>query len=188
MLPTVRPTALEGVVIVAPVPFRDERGFFVETYRRTFFHQLGLPAEFVQENHSRSRRGVLRGIHYQDLRQPMAKLVRCTRGRIFDVAVDLRVGSPTFGHWVGVVLDDETLQQLFVPVGFGHAFVVLSDEADVEYRCTGYYSPEAEGAIAWNDPDLGIEWPIQDPILSPRDRQAISLAKYLQRPAFYYSA
>ncbi|MCS6800396.1 MAG: dTDP-4-dehydrorhamnose 3,5-epimerase [Chloroflexota bacterium] len=186
MRTTVIPTSLDGVVIIEVDYFRDDRGFFIETYRRSLFAELGLPTDFVQDNHSRSRRGVLRGIHYQDMRAPMGKLVRCTRGAIWDVIVDLRFGAPTFGRWTAVQLDDETLRQVYIPVGFGHGFAVLSEVADVEYRCTGYYAPEAEGTIAWNDPELAIPWPIAQPILSARDQRGITLAEYRRQPAFSY--
>lgn len=186
MRTTILPTSLDGVVIIETDYFRDERGFFIETYRRALFAELGLPTDFVQDNHSRSRQGVVRGIHYQDLRAPMGKLVRCTRGAVWDVAVDLRLGSPTFGQWTAIQLDDETLRQVYVPVGFGHAFAVLSEVADIEYRCTGYYAPEAEGTIAWNDPELAIPWPIEQPILSARDQRGLTLAEYRRQPAFHY--
>ncbi len=133
-----RKTELEGVVVVEPEVHRDDRGYFLETYQRQQFAQAGLPVEFVQDNHSRSRHKVLRGIHLQDRSAPMGKLVRCTSGSILDVAVDLRVGSPTFGKWVSVELSQEHLRELMVPAGFGHAFVTLSDWADVQYKCTGY--------------------------------------------------
>lgn len=182
------PTKLEGVVVVETDFVRDERGFFIESYHRRRYREHGLGAEFVQENHSRSRRGVLRGIHFQDMSAPLAKLVRCTAGRIFDVAVDLRAGSPTFAQWVGVELSVENMKQLFVPVGFGHAFLTLSDTADVQYRCTNYYAPAAEDCIAWNDPDIGIEWPLEgQPTLSARDAKGRRLREYLDRPAFSYS-
>lgn len=140
----------------------------------------------MQDNHSRSARGVLRGIHYQDMTAPMGKLVRCTAGRILDVAVDLRAGSPTFGKWFATELSDDTQRQLLVPVGFGHAFLTLTDSADVQYKCTGYYARQAEGALRWNDPDLKIDWPIRDPIVSQKDEHAPTLKEYLARPAFQY--
>lgn len=181
------PTKLDGVVIVDTDFVRDERGFFIETYHKRRFAEHGLDYGFVQDNHSRSGRGVLRGIHYQDLTAPMAKLVRCTLGCVFDVAVDLRVGSPTFGRWIGVELSAQNMTQLMVPVGFGHAFLTLSDVAEVQYKCTGYYTPSAEACLAWNDPDIGIEWPTSTPpILSARDREGVSLKQYLQNPAFTY--
>lgn len=182
----ITPTALDGVVVVTPNVFGDERGFFQETYHAEKFAALGLPTDFVQDNHSRSKRGVVRGLHYQDLRAPMAKLVRCTAGKLLDVAVDLRVGSPTFGMWVGVELSADNHRQLFVPAGFGHGFVVLSEYADLQYRCTNFYAPETEGAVLWNDPAIGIDWQIDEPILSARDQQAQTLAEYLEHPAFHY--
>ena len=181
------PTALEGVVIVETAFARDERGFFIESYHRQRYVEHGFTDPFVQDNHSRSRGGVLRGIHYQDLSAPMAKLVRCTAGRIFDVAVDLRVGSPTFGRWVGEELSDDNMKQLFVPVGFGHAYLTLTETADVQYRCTNYYTPPAERCLAWNDPDIDAAWPILSaPVLSARDAAGMSLREYLQHPAFRY--
>ncbi len=182
----ITPTALEGVVIVDSPVVVDERGFFMETYHERKFADLGLPTNFMQDNHSRSKYGVLRGLHYQDERAPMAKLIRCTLGRIFDVAVDLQVGSPTFAQWVGVELTAANFRQLLVPAGFGHGFVVLSDVAEVQYRCTNVYAPSTEGAVRWNDPEIGIEWPISDPTLSARDQQAATLAEYRDQPAFIY--
>ncbi len=179
-------TNLDGVLIVETECARDERGFFLESYHRRRFAEHGIGAEFVQDNHSRSARHVLRGIHYQDMTAPMDKLVRCTFGRILDVAVDLRAGSPTFAQWVAVELSAANVKQLFVPRGFGHAFLTLSDAAEVQYKCTGYYAPAAEGAVAWNDPDVGVAWPVSDPIISARDSRAMSLADYLRHPAFAY--
>lgn len=163
------PTELEGVVLIEPQVHPDSRGFFVETFRRTWVDELGLGVEFVQENHSRSVGPVLRGIHMQ---AGQAKLVRCARGRIWDVAVDLRDGSPTYGKWEAHELDDESHRQLFIPDGFGHGFCVLSDEADLVYLLSDYYDPGRERGIAWDDPALAIEWPLSDPILSERDRSA----------------
>lgn len=167
---------------------RDDRGFFLESYHKRQFADAGITSEFVQDSHSRSMRGVLRGIHYQDLSSPMAKLVRCTAGRILDVAVDLRAGSPTFGSWYGVELSDENMAELLVPVGFGHAFLTLSDSADVQYKCAGFYTPAAEGGVHWNDPEIGVNWPIKPPIVSARDAGALSLREYRQNPAFHYRA
>lgn len=183
---TLVPTALEGVVILVTEYARDERGFFIETYHRQRFAELGISLDFVQDNFSRSRAGVLRGLHYQDMTAPMAKLVRCTRGAIFDVAVDLRVGSPTFGRWTGVELTEDNQYQLLIPVGFAHGFAVLSPIADVQYKCTNYYVPAAEGAVAWNDADIGVRWPVTEPVLSSRDQSAPTLQQYLQRPAFHF--
>ena len=183
---TVTKTELEGVLVVDSTVFRDERGFFLEAYHRQRYAEAGVDCEFVQENHSRSGAGVLRGIHYQDLSAPMAKLVRCTLGAILDVAVDLRLGAPTFGRWVGVELTAENARQLFVPVGYGHAFLVLGEAAEVQYRCRGYYAPAAEGAVRWDDPEIGVRWPVGNPVLSARDRAAPTLAQYREKPAFRY--
>ncbi len=180
------PTKLSGVVIIRTDFFRDERGYFIENYHKQRFVEHGITDEFVQDNHSRSGERVLRGIHYQDMTAPMGKLVRCTEGRIFYVVVDLRVGSPTLGQWVGVELSADNQDQLMVPVGFGHAFAVLSPFAQVAYKCTGYYTPSAEGTIRWDDPDLAIDWPVRDPILSGRDRGGMSFQEYLKRPAFRF--
>ncbi|MFZ5723713.1 MAG: dTDP-4-dehydrorhamnose 3,5-epimerase [Pseudomonadota bacterium] len=163
-------TPLPGVLLIEPKVFGDERGFFVETYRESLLRDAGIAAAFVQDNHSRSRRGVLRGLHYQ-LVQPQGKLVRVSRGSVFDVAVDVRAGSPTFGRWYGAVLDDEQHRMMYVPPGFAHGFCVLSDVADFIYKCTDYYHPASEQGIAWNDPDIGIEWPDMGvaPMLSAKD-------------------
>ena len=169
-------TRLEGVVLLEPAVHGDERGFMVETYRRDAWAEQGVDVEFVQHNHSRSAKGTLRGLHFQT--DPgQAKLVRCARGAILDVAVDLRRGSPTFGQWEGHVLDDQSHRQLFVPIGFGHGFAVLSDVADVAYLLSSLYDPETESGIAWDDPDVGVEWGVQDPLLSERDKTAPRLAE-----------
>ncbi len=178
------PTALSGVVIIRTDAVRDERGFLIESYHKERFAAHGIPDEFVQDNHSRSGANVLRGIHYQDMTAPMGKLVRCIEGTIFDVAVDLRVGSPTCGCWVATELSAETMHQVYLPPGFGHAFLALTDAVQVQYKCTGYYTPSAEGTIRWDDPDLAIAWPSRTPILSERDRTAMSFREYLARPAF----
>lgn len=170
-------TRLDGVVAIEPRVFGDERGFLLESYSAGAWRELGVDAEFVQENHSRStQRGTLRGLHFQTS-PGQAKLVRCVRGAIFDVAVDLRRGSPTYGQWEGHVLDDVTHRQLWVPVGFGHGFQVLSDVADVAYKLTSLYDPATESGIAWDDPDVGVEWPLGDPLLSERDKEAPRLAE-----------
>jgi dTDP-4-dehydrorhamnose 3,5-epimerase len=169
-------TKLEGVVLLEPEVHGDERGFMVETYRRDLWAELGVDVEFVQQNHSRSSRGTLRGLHFQTA-PGQAKLVRCPRGAIFDVAVDLRRGSPTYGVWEGHVLDDESHRQLYVPVGFGHGFAVLSEVADVAYQLSSVYDPATESGIAWDDPDVGVEWQVSDPLLSERDRSAPRLAE-----------
>jgi dTDP-4-dehydrorhamnose 3,5-epimerase len=168
------PTEIDGVVLIEPDVHGDERGFFVETFRASELGELGIDSEFVQENHSRSGERVLRGIHMQ---RGQAKLVRCARGAIFDVAVDLRPDSPTYKRWEGYELDDVTHRQLFIPDGFGHGFCVLSVEADVLYRVSSYYDPDLETGIAWDEPEIGVRWPISDPILSERDRNAPRLAQ-----------
>jgi dTDP-4-dehydrorhamnose 3,5-epimerase len=169
-------TKLDGVVLVEPQVFGDERGFMLESFRREDWSRLGVDVEFVQHNHSRSAKGTLRGIHFQT--EPgQAKLVRCVRGEILDVAVDLRRGSPTYGQWEAHVLDDVKHHQLFVPVGFGHGFAVLSDVADVAYQVSSYYDPATESGIAWNDPDIGVDWRVDEPLLSERDKRAPRLAE-----------
>ncbi len=179
-------TELDGVLIVEPDLFRDERGFFLESYHQARYADHGITCTFVQDNHSQSRQGVLRGLHYQDMSVPMAKLVRCSQGSILDVAVDLRLGSSSFGRWVAVELSADNARQLFVPVGFGHGFLTLSPVAEVQYKCSGYYNPAAEGAVRWDDPQLAISWPITEPIISPRDQAALSLAQYAEHPAFVF--
>jgi dTDP-4-dehydrorhamnose 3,5-epimerase len=169
-------TKLDGVVLLEPEVYGDERGFLLESFSRAEYSELGIEVDFVQDNHSRSGAHILRGIHFQT--EPgQAKLVRCGRGRIWDVAVDLRRDSPTHGQWEGYELDDVAHRQLFVPVGFGHGFCVLSDIADVLYKVSSYYDPETESGIAWDDPDVAIEWPISEPQLSERDRTAPKLAE-----------
>lgn len=179
-------TEIPEVLLIEPRVFRDQRGFFFESYNERSFTRFGIVSRFVQDNHSCSERGVLRGLHFQDLRAPLGKLVRCTRGAILDVAVDLRVGSPTFGRSVARELTAENARQLWVPVGFGHGFATLSEVAEVQYKCTGFYVPERESAIKWDDPELAIEWPIAAPIVSARDAAAMSFATYRERPAFRY--
>lgn len=177
-------TDLPDLVIVDVDHFSDERGFFMETWNRREFAEAGLDLDFVQDNHSRSSRGVLRGLHYQDMTAPLGKLVRCTLGAIYDVTVDIRTGSPTFGRWFGIELTAENKRQLYVPAGFAHGFATLSEVAEVQYKQTGYYVPSAEGVLIWNDPEVGVRWPIQDPTLSRRDQQGMSLQEYLKNPAF----
>jgi dTDP-4-dehydrorhamnose 3,5-epimerase len=169
-------TELEGLVLIEPEVHGDERGFLVETFRAETWRELGVDAEFVQDNQSRSGRGILRGLHFQTS-PGQAKLVRCLRGRIFDAVVDLRRDSPTFGRWEGHDLDDEAHRQLYIPVGFAHGFCVLSETTDVTYKLSSYYDPATEAGIAWNDPDIGVEWPLDDPILSERDQAAPRLAE-----------
>jgi dTDP-4-dehydrorhamnose 3,5-epimerase len=184
------PTALPGVVLVEPGAHKDERGFFCETYRGEWHAELGLDeqARFVQDNHSRSSRGVLRGMHFQ-VGDGIAKLVRCARGRIFDVAVDLRRGSPTYARWYGAELDDENMRALLVPVGFAHGFCVLSEVADVIYKQTGYYDPDLERGIAWNDDQVAIEWPLPtgEMIVSPRDAEAPPLRELADELPFVFA-
>ena len=170
------PTRLDGPVLLRPAVHGDERGFFQETYRRSTFTELGIPDEFVQDNHSRSRRGVVRGMHFQ-VGRGMSKLVRCARGEILDVVVDVRRESPTFGEWEAHTLDDTEHLQLYVPVGFAHGFCVVSEVADVVYKCDAYYDPDAERAINHRDPDVGIEWPEIDLTPSARDAAAPRLSE-----------
>jgi dTDP-4-dehydrorhamnose 3,5-epimerase len=167
---------LDGPIVISPTVHADDRGFFVETYRASVWREAGVDVEFVQDNHSRSRRGTLRGMHFQTS-PGQAKLVRCARGRILDAMVDLRRASPTFGRWEAVTLDDESMRQVFVPVGFAHGFCVLSEEADVVYKCSAYFDPATEAALAYDDPDVGIEWPDLELIVSERDRTAPRLAE-----------
>jgi dTDP-4-dehydrorhamnose 3,5-epimerase len=175
----VRPTAIPDVLVVEPPAFRDERGFFMESFnRRKLEAVLGRSLEFVQDNHSLSARNVLRGLHYQ-LPRPQAKLVRAIRGEVFDVVVDLRQGSPTFGRWVAEVLSAENRRQLWIPEGFAHGFLVTSEQAEVHYKITEYWYPEYDRCIRWDDPALAIAWPLgaAAPILSPKDAAASSLAE-----------
>ena len=169
------PTDIDDVVLLEPDVHGDERGFLVETFRRESARELGIDCDFVQENHSRSVGPILRGIHLQE---GQAKLVRCVRGAIWDVAVDLRPDSPTYRRWEGHELNDSNHRQLFVPAGFGHGFCLLSHDADVVYKLSDYYDPAREGGIAWDDPEIAIEWPISDPKLSDRDKQAPRLAEF----------
>lgn len=171
-------TAIPDVLILEPRVFGDERGFFMESYNARRFEEItGLRREFVQDNHSRSRQGVLRGLHYQ-VQQAQGKLVRVTAGEVFDVAVDIRRSSPTFGKWVGAILSGQNHRQMWVPEGFAHGFVVLSDTADFLYKTTDYYAPEYERCILWNDPEIGIEWPLGvQPTLSAKDQVGKRLAE-----------
>lgn len=165
------PTDVEGALILEPKVYGDSRGFFMESWNRRTFADIGLDIDFVQDNHSRSGRGVLRGLHYQ-LKQPQGKLVRVTSGAVFDVAVDLRRSSPTFGRWAGVILSAENQRMFWVPSGFAHGFLVLSESADFLYKASDYYAPEQEQSILWNDPDLAIDWPlagIPEPLLAAKD-------------------
>jgi dTDP-4-dehydrorhamnose 3,5-epimerase len=170
------PTKLDGVVLIEPQVHGDSRGFFVETFAREEWAALGVDADFVQQNHSRSSRGTLRGLHFQTS-PGQAKLLRCARGQILDVAVDLRKDSPTYSQWEGHVLDDEKHHQLFVPIGFAHGFVVLSGVADVCYQVSSLYDPTTEAGIAWDDPEVGVDWQVEEPLLSERDKTAPRLAE-----------
>jgi dTDP-4-dehydrorhamnose 3,5-epimerase len=182
-MPQRLPTKLDGVVLLEPTIHGDARGFMVETFSRDAWAEHGVEVEFVQHNHSRSSKGTLRGIHFQT--EPgQAKLVRCARGEIIDVAVDLRRDSPTYGDWEAHVLDDVRHRQLFVPVGFGHGFAVLSDEADVTYLVSSLYDPLTEAGIAWDDPDVGVDWQVEEPLLSERDRQAPKLSEVAETLPF----
>jgi len=177
----VRETALPGVLVVQPRVFRDARGFFVETWHEQRYAEAGIGAHFVQDNHSRSVRGTLRGLHWQE-RRPQGKLVRVIEGEIFDVAVDIRPDSATFGRWVGVHMAADDFTQLYIPPGFAHGFSVTSDVAQVVYKCTDYYDPEGERGVIWNDPDIGIVWPdAGDLLLSERDRRHPTLRQAFGR-------
>ena len=176
----VETTPIPGLEIVRHQVFEDERGFFMEAFRRDEFERLGLPAEFVQLNHSRSARGVLRGLHFQ-WDPPMGKLMRVTHGTAFLVAVDVRKGSPTLGKWFGTEVSAQDKRQIWAPAGFARGFCVLSESAEIQYLCTGIYNQQGESGILWNDPAIGIEWPIAEPVLSQKDRDAQTLARWLER-------
>tara|TARA_R110002096_G_scaffold416576_2_gene619434 strand:- start:275508 stop:276044 length:537 start_codon:yes stop_codon:yes gene_type:complete len=168
-------TDIEDVLIIEPKLFGDKRGFFMETFSAERYRKMaGIDTDFVQDNHSRSQRGVLRGLHFQKS-NPQGKLVRVVGGEVFDVAVDIRKNSKSYGNWIGVILSAENKRQLWVPPGFAHGFVTLSETADFEYKCTEYYNPEDEGCLAWNDDTVGIDWPIKNPTLSEKDALGISL-------------
>jgi len=177
---------LPGVRVIEPDVYTDERGVFLETWNARDYGKHGLDVAFVQDNLSRSRRHVLRGLHFQNPR-PQGKLISVLKGEVYDVVVDIRAGSDTFGEWEGTVLSAENARQLYVPEGFAHGFVVTSEEALFHYKCTDFYHPEAEGVIRWDDPALGIEWPVDDPILSDRDRTAPSLEELSSR-SFAFNA
>ncbi|HDG98329.1 MAG TPA: dTDP-4-dehydrorhamnose 3,5-epimerase [Desulfobacterales bacterium] len=160
---------ISDVILIEPEVFSDERGFFMETYKYSEFSAFGIKEHFLQDNHSRSAKWVLRGLHYQNPPKAQGKLVRVVLGEVFDVVVDIRKGSPTYGKWVGVVLSSENKRMLYIPPGFAHGFCVLSDVAEVLYKVTEEYAPECEAGIIWSDPEIGIQWPIKNPILSPKD-------------------
>jgi dTDP-4-dehydrorhamnose 3,5-epimerase len=172
---------LEEVVVVVPQAYRDERGFFMETYRTDQFEKLGLPTKFVQDNQSFSRKGVIRGLHFQ-WDPPMGKLMRVTRGTAFLVAVDIRKGSPTLGKWAGLEVSSENMKQVWAPAGFARGFCALTEEVEVQYKCTAIYSSKAESAIRWDDPGIGIDWPQKDVLLSTKDREAGTLTDWLASP------
>lgn len=175
----VTPTAIDGVLVLEPKVFGDERGFFLESFnQRSFDQAAGAGFTFVQDNHSRSAKGVLRGLHYQEGEHAQGKLVRVAQGSVFDVAVDIRPASPTFGRWFGVELTAANQKQLWIPPGLAHGFVVLSDSADFLYKATGYYAPAAERSLRWNDPEIGIDWPLagESPLLSAKDEAAPGLS------------
>lgn len=175
----VQKTPIDGLLVIEPQVFGDERGFFIETWQAARYEEAGIEGDFVQDNHSRSRRGILRGLHYQ-IQNPQGKLVRVTDGEVFDVAVDLRRSSPTFGQWHGVILSASNHRQFWVPPGFAHGFYVLSESADFNYKCTNYYSPDYERSLQWDDATVGIEWPLVDgesPQLSQKDAAGLPLSE-----------
>ncbi len=167
-------TGIEGVLVIEPQIHGDERGFFLETFQADRYYEMGIEHTFVQDNHSRSSKGVLRGLHFQKTK-PQGKLVRVVRGEVFDVAVDIRVGSPTFGKWEGIILSETNKRQFWIPPGLAHGFVVLSDSADFEYKCTDYYDSSDEGCLVWNDPTVAIKWPDLQPLLSDKDNNGLLL-------------
>lgn len=172
-------TGIEGLYIIEPKLYGDHRGYFMETYNYNEFKAAGLDMVFVQDNQSKSKKGVLRGMHFQT-KHPQGKLVRAIKGEVFDVAIDLRKGSKTYGQWYGVLLTEENHKQFYVPEGFAHGFIVTSEEAEFAYKCTDFYHPEFEGGIAWNDPEIGIEWPlegIEEVLLSDKDKKAPTLSE-----------
>lgn len=176
-------TSIEGVIVIEPTVFGDNRGYFMETYHKEEFAAAGLTMNFVQDNQSRSKKGVLRGLHFQT-EHTQGKLVRVVEGEVFDVAVDLRPGSPTFGKWEGVILTEENKKQFYVPEGFAHGFLVLSENATFQYKCTDYYDPEHEGGIAWDDPEVGIKWPLEgidEVILSDKDKDRQTLSEFVKK-------
>lgn len=183
---SVEPTSLPGVLVFTPRVFKDTRGFFCESYNADVWHAAGIDTVFVQDNHSRSARHTIRGLHFQLPPAAQVKLLRVVRGAIWDVAVDIRKGSPTFGQWAGVELSEDNFKQLYIPEGYAHGFCVLSDVADVLYKTSRLYSPVHEQGIRWNDPVIGVPWPTEEPILSERDGKAQSLADYLEGTPFVY--
>ena len=172
---------IPDVILIKPLVFEDERGFFMETYKKSDFEKAGIKGDFIQDNHSKSKYGVLRGLHFQREPYAQAKIVRAVRGVIYDVAVDLRRNSPTFGKWVGVILSEYNKWQLYIPRGFAHGFLVLSDVAEVVYKVDNVYAPDYEGGIIWNDPGISIDWPVDDPIVSEKDRKWPTLREAIAR-------
>ncbi len=182
----VEKTFIRDLLIITPEMFKDERGFFTEAYRKDKFSEFGLDVEFVQDNHSKSARNVVRGLHFQ-WEPPMGKLMRVTQGTAFLVAVDIRIGSPTLGKWLGVEVSLENRKQVYAPAGFARGFCVLSESAEIQYKCTGVYTTtKAESGVLWNDPAIGINWPVKNPILSQKDEVAQSLEQWLQNPDAKY--
>ena len=171
---------IPDLILVKPKIFGDDRGSFAETYKKEDFEDVGISGEFVQDNHSKSDYGVLRGLHFQREPYAQAKIVRCIRGVVYDVAVDLRKSSPTFGKYLGVILSEYNHYQLYVPRGYAHGFLVLSDTAEVVYKVDNAYSPECEGGLIWNDPNIGINWPVEDPVLSAKDKKNITFKELLE--------
>jgi dTDP-4-dehydrorhamnose 3,5-epimerase len=176
----VEDTTLKDLFVITPDIFKDDRGFFTETYRKDKFAEFGVDVEFVQDNHSRSPRNVLRGLHFQ-WEPPMGKLMRVTQGTAFLVAVDIRLGSATFGKWIGIEASAENRKQVYAPAGFARGFCVLTEFAEIQYKCTGVYNGNAESGILWNDPSIGIEWPVKEPILSKKDEVAQTLKQWLSK-------
>lgn len=183
---SIETTSLPGVLIFTPRVFKDARGFFFESYNQNLWRGAGIGTVFVQDNHSKSARDTVRGLHFQLPPAAQVKLVRVVRGAVWDVAVDIRRGSPSFGQWIGVELSEDNFRQLYIPEGFAHGFCVLSDEAEVLYKTSAVYSPAHEQGIAWNDPEIGVAWPAAVPLLSDRDRAAPSLQAYLAGTPFVY--
>jgi dTDP-4-dehydrorhamnose 3,5-epimerase len=179
---TLESVHLGEIKVIVPEVFGDHRGFFMESYRKDLFADLGIPYDFMQDNHSRSVKDVVRGLHFQ-VDPPMAKLMRVTIGSVFLVAVDIRKGSPTLGQWFGLEVSDENKRQVWAPPGFARGFCVLSDVAELQYKCTAIYNPQTEGSILWSDPNIGIDWPTDNPILSKKDAQAQTLAEWLATDA-----
>ena len=181
-------TPIKDLYVIEPTVFKDHRGFFMESWNKKAFEEIGLYLNFVQDNHSKSRKGVLRGLHFQ-IKHPQGKLVRVVKGAVFDVAVDLRKGSPTFGKWYGIILSEENKKMLYIPGGFAHGFLVLTEEADFLYKATEYYYPEYDAGIVWNDPDIGIEWPLKEfgiehPVLSEKDKSLPKLRDIVEKLDF----